>query len=167
MNWESQKVLLPILGRPYGEALESQELVLRPWRTAARYSSITNNTAHRRRCREHEGLIRSSHASTIVWRIGARPPTASTIAGFSTLAILSRSTIRARRCISRNPSIRPETRRRGKVTGLRIDHIDGLLDPKGYLDRLPKAYVVTEKILAGNEHLRCDWRTTGPLATIS
>ena len=29
MNWESKKVLLPILGRPYGEALEKQELVLR------------------------------------------------------------------------------------------------------------------------------------------
>src|SRR5207253_8766777 len=49
----------------------------------------------------------------------------------------------------------------GKVTGLRIDHIDGLLDPKGYLDRLPDVYVVTEKILAGNEQLPCDWRTQG------
>src|SRR5206468_2868646 len=49
----------------------------------------------------------------------------------------------------------------GKVTGLRIDHIDGLLDPKGYLDRLPEAYVVTEKILAGNEHIPCDWRAHG------
>src|SRR5262249_50878070 len=49
----------------------------------------------------------------------------------------------------------------GKVTGLRIDHIDGLLDPKGYLDRLPDTYVITEKILAGSELLRCDWRTHG------
>jgi (1->4)-alpha-D-glucan 1-alpha-D-glucosylmutase len=44
---------------------------------------------------------------------------------------------------------------------LRIDHIDGLLDPKAYLDRLPEIYVVTEKILAGNELLPCDWRTHG------
>ena len=29
VNWESKKVLLPILGRPYGEALENHELKLR------------------------------------------------------------------------------------------------------------------------------------------
>src|SRR5262245_45187567 len=29
VNWESQRVLLPILGRPYGEVLERQELELR------------------------------------------------------------------------------------------------------------------------------------------
>src|SRR3989454_7476471 len=29
VNWESKKVLLPVLGRPYGEALENKELVLR------------------------------------------------------------------------------------------------------------------------------------------
>jgi len=28
VNWESKKVLLPILGRPYGEALDNQELRL-------------------------------------------------------------------------------------------------------------------------------------------
>src|SRR5215467_2847414 len=29
VNWESKKVLLPILGKPYGEALENHEFVLR------------------------------------------------------------------------------------------------------------------------------------------
>src|SRR5262249_27410493 len=29
VNWESEKVLLPILGRPYGEALDNDELVLK------------------------------------------------------------------------------------------------------------------------------------------
>ena len=29
VNWESKKILLPILGKPYGEVLESQELQLR------------------------------------------------------------------------------------------------------------------------------------------
>src|SRR5216684_2600608 len=29
VNWESEKVLLPILGKPYGEALENEELVLK------------------------------------------------------------------------------------------------------------------------------------------
>ena len=56
------------------------------------------------------------------------------------------------------------------VDGLRIDHIDGLLDPKAYLERLraeaPSAdgqrfYLVVEKILAEHEALRADWPIDG------
>ena len=43
--------------------------------------------------------------------------------------------------------------RDGTVDGLRVDHVDGLADPEGYLRRLRDAtggaYVVVEKILAG------------------
>jgi (1->4)-alpha-D-glucan 1-alpha-D-glucosylmutase len=49
----------------------------------------------------------------------------------------------------------------GTVTGLRIDHIDGLKDPQAYLDKLPPVYVIVEKILAGKESLPSDWRVWG------
>ncbi len=54
----------------------------------------------------------------------------------------------------------------GTLDGLRIDHIDGLLDPKGYCIRLREAaarpfYLVVEKILARHEHLRDDWPIEG------
>src|SRR5215831_3633783 len=53
----------------------------------------------------------------------------------------------------------------GLIDGLRVDHPDGLADPRGYLDRLAKAtggaWVVTEKILAGTEELPPDWRCAG------
>jgi (1->4)-alpha-D-glucan 1-alpha-D-glucosylmutase len=53
----------------------------------------------------------------------------------------------------------------GLVDGLRIDHPDGLADPRGYLRRLATAtsgcWVVTEKILEGSEHLPADWRCAG------
>jgi (1->4)-alpha-D-glucan 1-alpha-D-glucosylmutase len=53
----------------------------------------------------------------------------------------------------------------GQVTGLRIDHVDGLRDPKAYLDRLARAsqrtYVVVEKILQRSEPLRRDWPVEG------
>jgi (1->4)-alpha-D-glucan 1-alpha-D-glucosylmutase len=59
----------------------------------------------------------------------------------------------------------------GKVTGLRIDHIDGLYDPLEYLRRLqqrissadknPGFYIVVEKILSGNETLPADWPVYG------
>ncbi len=54
---------------------------------------------------------------------------------------------------------------RGVVTGLRIDHVDGLLNPKRYLEaiaeRAGRPYVVVEKILAPHEPLPGDWATEG------
>ena len=53
----------------------------------------------------------------------------------------------------------------GSVDALRIDHPDGLADPKGYLDRLAEAsggrWTVVEKILEPGEDLPESWRTAG------
>lgn len=53
----------------------------------------------------------------------------------------------------------------GAVDGLRIDHPDGLADPKGYLARLAEAsggrWTVVEKILEPGEELPEDWATAG------
>jgi (1->4)-alpha-D-glucan 1-alpha-D-glucosylmutase len=53
----------------------------------------------------------------------------------------------------------------GAVDGLRIDHPDGLADPKGYLDRLAAAsdgrWTVVEKILEPGEDLPDSWATAG------
>jgi (1->4)-alpha-D-glucan 1-alpha-D-glucosylmutase len=66
---------------------------------------------------------------------------------------------------------------KGIVSGLRIDHADGLLDPGLYLrmlqercaaaapaggrDRARPFYIVVEKILTGRERLRADWPVHG------
>ncbi|HXW91550.1 MAG TPA: malto-oligosyltrehalose synthase [Terriglobales bacterium] len=64
---------------------------------------------------------------------------------------------------------------RGLVDGVRIDHPDGLYDPKKYLTQLhdqsqsgsapgiePRPiYVIVEKILTGDEELRSDWPIHG------
>jgi malto-oligosyltrehalose synthase len=53
----------------------------------------------------------------------------------------------------------------GLVDGLRVDHPDGLADPRGYLHRLAAAtdgaWVVVEKILAPDEALPSDWACAG------
>jgi (1->4)-alpha-D-glucan 1-alpha-D-glucosylmutase len=62
----------------------------------------------------------------------------------------------------------------GKITGLRVDHVDGLYDPQGYLVRLmqrltgaeddnPPAgfYVLVEKILGEEERLPPEWPVHG------
>jgi (1->4)-alpha-D-glucan 1-alpha-D-glucosylmutase len=53
----------------------------------------------------------------------------------------------------------------GSVDALRIDHPDGLADPKGYLDALAAAtgnrWTVVEKILEPGEELPESWQTAG------
>ncbi len=64
----------------------------------------------------------------------------------------------------------------GLVTGVRIDHPDGLLDPVSYFQQLqvgfrrcrsesaaelPPLYIVAEKILSGDEQLPTDWPISG------
>ena len=66
---------------------------------------------------------------------------------------------------------------KGAVTGLRIDHPDGLYDPRGYFTQLQEnfarlrggtlptdgkgVYLLAEKILSGDEELREDWPIHG------
>ena len=53
----------------------------------------------------------------------------------------------------------------GLVTGLRVDHPDGLADPGAYFRRLaaaaPSAWLVVEKILGANERLPALWPVAG------
>ena len=64
----------------------------------------------------------------------------------------------------------------GSISGLRLDHVDGLFDPAGYLERLREAatrpasassaapaapYVVVEKILSAGEPLATGWPIDG------
>ncbi len=53
----------------------------------------------------------------------------------------------------------------GHVTGLRVDHPDGLADPGGYVRRLhaaaPGAWLVVEKILQPGERLPASWPVDG------
>jgi (1->4)-alpha-D-glucan 1-alpha-D-glucosylmutase len=62
-----------------------------------------------------------------------------------------------------------EWHRRGWVDGFRIDHPDGLLDPRAYFDRLGAAALAgdrrppvwVEKILSPGERLRSEWPVAG------
>ena len=54
---------------------------------------------------------------------------------------------------------------KGVLDGLRVDHPDGLHDPRQYLERLraaaPHAWIAVEKILAADERLPADWPVEG------
>jgi (1->4)-alpha-D-glucan 1-alpha-D-glucosylmutase len=55
--------------------------------------------------------------------------------------------------------------KKGCICGVRVDHIDGLHDPKKYIDRLrkelPDGIVIVEKILTGEEQLPASWNVNG------
>lgn len=58
-----------------------------------------------------------------------------------------------------------ELYRAGHIDGFRIDHPDGLADPRGYMRRLSEAtggaWIIGEKILEADEQLPTDWPVAG------
>ncbi len=57
-----------------------------------------------------------------------------------------------------------ELARSGRLSAVRVDHVDGLLRPTEYLERLAAETavpIVVEKILTGDERLRSDWPVAG------
>jgi (1->4)-alpha-D-glucan 1-alpha-D-glucosylmutase len=164
VNWDSKKVLLPILGKPYGEALDNEELrvqvvngrpVLQYYEQKLPIAAGAGNLSSE----AVDHVLSRQHYRLAYWRKAA-------------------DSINYRRFFDINDLVGLQTERdevfqathryvfelvqQNKVTGLRIDHIDGLRDPKQYLERLlPDTYVVAEKILAGTERIPCDWQVQG------
>jgi (1->4)-alpha-D-glucan 1-alpha-D-glucosylmutase len=113
-------------------------------------------------CRLHE-LIQEQHWRAAFWRVAADDINYRRFFNINELAGLRME----------QPELFDLTHRfvlkmvnEGALDGLRIDHIDGLLDPKGYCMRLRETaqrpfYLVVEKILARHEHLREAWPIEG------
>ncbi|HYR44903.1 MAG TPA: malto-oligosyltrehalose synthase [Terriglobia bacterium] len=160
VNWASKKVLLPVLGRPYGEALENKELVLKleNGRQVLQYHELKLPIAAGGEDMNVDQILSRQHYRLAFWRKAADGINYRRF--FDITDLIGLRTERDEVFEATHKYIFTFVEE-GKVTGLRIDHIDGLLDPKAYLDRLPEVYVVTEKILAGNELLPGDWRTHG------
>jgi len=186
VDWDAQggKILLPILGGPYGEVLERGELELR-WTAEGPKLGYYDNVlpldpSTTRRMRESDArelngtpgdpssfdalheLLEQQPYRLAWWRTANREVNYRRFFDIGDLISIRQE----------EPAVFEATHgfvldlvSRGVVTGLRIDHIDGLRDPGGYLSRLRDAsggaYVVVEKILAPDEHLPEDWPVAG------
>jgi (1->4)-alpha-D-glucan 1-alpha-D-glucosylmutase len=179
-----EKILLPVLGQVYGAELESGQITLDAEEDGfvVRYHDLTLPVSPRSWPRIRDaGSTRQERLATING-IAGRPETFDRLHSILEeqayrLAYWRRAAdeINYRRFfdISDLVGVRVELEevflarhalimrliREGVVTGLRIDHIDGLYDPAEYLERLrtlaaPDCYVVVEKILAEDERLR-------------
>jgi (1->4)-alpha-D-glucan 1-alpha-D-glucosylmutase len=108
------------------------------------------------------GVLARQHYRLAQWRAGARARNYRRFFDVSTLAGVR---VEDERVFDDTHALVLELVRSGAVTGLRVDHVDGLADPGGYLARLAAAtggvYTVIEKILADDETLPDGWRTDG------
>ena len=120
--------------------------------------------AGQRRIRE---ILDRQHYSIVSWRRAAKDINYRRFFDINELVALRME----------DPSVFEETHARilewvadGSLDGLRIDHIDGLLDPQGYLDRLRAEVtsrrgkdfpIYVEKILSPGEQLRRSWPVEG------
>jgi (1->4)-alpha-D-glucan 1-alpha-D-glucosylmutase len=181
VNWQSGKVLLPILGRPYGEALENQEIPLqrRNGEFVLKYfdkilpvsltgglrqfveKNIDTINGQRGDPESFDALdrvISAQHYRLAYWRKAAD---AINYRRFFDINDLIGLRVEDDAVFNATHEFVLNLAAEKKVTGLRVDHIDGLLDPVSYLNRLGSIYVVVEKILAGPETLRPDWKVHG------
>ena len=231
IDWRDDKVLLPILGHPYGETLESGEIrlgfdteglffsyydkrlplspqsyriVLEPCvdevpaegigievrdlvqnETVIANSRFLKDTLHRLR-EESPEFLRAMDDS--IARFNADPDQLDRVvqAQWYRLAYwrIASETINYRRFFDvtdlvgirvEHPEVFEARNRlildliaQGKVTGVRIDHIDGLHDPIGYLTKLQHRlggaddfYVIVEKVLEHGEPLPPSFRCAG------
>ncbi len=178
---DSAKLLIPILGEPYGRELEAGrlQLVLQGDKPLVAYSvnrfplSITSQAAladepegrgpdglaatiaalNADRTRLH-ALLEAQHYRLTWWRL-ARDE--SPYRRFFDVNGLIGVRVEDRTVFDAMHRLVAEWVADGSVDGLRIDHVDGLADPGAYLRRLralaPSQWIGVEKILADGETL--------------
>jgi (1->4)-alpha-D-glucan 1-alpha-D-glucosylmutase len=113
---------------------------------------------------ELDRLLDLQHYRLSFWRLASEELNYRRFFDISELAGL---TVEERETFEAVHRLPLELARREIVTGLRIDHIDGLRDPIGYLRRLQDSlpgkrfYVTIEKILGLDEPVRQEFTTSG------
>ncbi len=165
------QVLLPVLGGRYGDVLARGEIRLDGEEVAyfdRRYPIAADAGDELAAARGGEvdalhRLLERQHYRLADWHIASERVNYRRFFDVSDLVALR----------SQDPGVFERTHelalrlaRAGLVTGLRVDHVDGMWDPRGYLERLQRAlggdgWIVVEKILIGDEALPAEWPVAG------
>jgi (1->4)-alpha-D-glucan 1-alpha-D-glucosylmutase len=185
------RIAAPFLGKPYGEALASGEIKLEhdaardrfhaqyfehrfpiAPRTIARPLADADGDPHRLlamhdplhehgRVRLHR-LLERQH-----WRLAWWRTAADEINWRRFFDIISLAALRVEDA-DVFEAVHATTLRlceEGLIDGVRVDHVDGLADPRAYCrklrSRLGERYLIVEKILAPGERLHRDWQVDG------
>ena len=187
IDWDSPdprlrgKVLVPFLGDLYGRVLQRRELQLvfeqDEWvlayheqrfplapgtlapAPAPGSDAAAALTADPTRL---DAAIRQQHYRLTDWRRGDAELNYRRFFNITTLAAIR---VEDQRVFDAVHALVLRWYSRGWITGLRVDHPDGLRDPTGYFHRLraaaPEAWIVAEKILMPGEVIAEDWPVSG------
>jgi (1->4)-alpha-D-glucan 1-alpha-D-glucosylmutase len=173
------KVLLPVLGEPCKDALakhtltidrENDEFVIRYYDRRFPISPETRDLAASAFAARSESrginllddLLQRQHYRLAFWRVAADEINYRRFFEINDLAALRMD---REEVFEATHALALRLVREGAVAGLRVDHPDGLLDPKQYFERLQQragpVYVVAEDILAADERLPQSWPVAG------
>ncbi|HET7420286.1 MAG TPA: malto-oligosyltrehalose synthase [Candidatus Dormibacteraeota bacterium] len=157
------KVVLGVLGDRYGRELETGALrleredgtlVVRYHEHSFPISPETAGGANARDADALDALLEHQHYRLTYWRSAQEE---LNYRRFFTVDTLIGLRVERPQVFDAAHHLVLELVRSGDVTGLRVDHVDGLREPDAYLRRLragaPNAYIVVEKVLAAGESL--------------
>ena len=168
IDWSSGKLLLPVLGKHYGDVLESGELKLRgrsvcyfDHRFPLNEESLRNLKKIKEPLALHR-LLERQHYRLAYWRVASDEINYRRFFEITDLAGLR---VEDPAVFDATHALVRRLAARGGIDGVRVDHPDGLADPRRYLERLsevfPRRWIVVEKILAEHEKLPEDWPVHG------
>jgi (1->4)-alpha-D-glucan 1-alpha-D-glucosylmutase len=172
IDWRRGKLLLPVLGRHYGEALESGELKLEKkngrWSVCYFDHRFPLNQASSKGLKPTKDplalhrLLERQHYRLAYWRVASDE---INYRRFFEITDLAGVRVEDPQVFEATHALARRLAARGGIDGVRIDHPDGLADPRQYLERLnavfERAWIVVEKILADYEALPEDWPVHG------
>jgi len=182
IEWDSgdprtrDKILLPVLGDRYALVLARREIALGSLGNGPRLSYADRQfpltpqfpvgAEDFREINENpaalDGLLQRQHYCLTYWK---RADTDLNYRRFFSIASLVGVRVEEMKVFEETHSLVKQWSDRGWLDGLRVDHPDGLRNPREYLERLqalcPHAWIVVEKILQFGEPLPISWPVSG------
>lgn len=171
VEWDGAEptLLMPVLGARIGAVLASGDLVVEqleiPERGRATVLRYFDHVFPVRAGTEHlplAELVDRQHYRLADWRIAADELNYRRFFDVGTLAAIR---VEREEVFDATHALLLELMDAGHIDALRIDHPDGLADPRGYLrmlsERAGGAWIAAEKILEPSEELPTDWPVAG------
>lgn len=147
INWDMETILVPLLGEPLEEALKKKKL-----KKKGKYLCYADQQF------PLEGI---EHYRLADWLLSAQETSYRRFFNINELIGLR---IEDKEVFDAYHKFLFELIKEEKIDGLRIDHPDGLYDPKAYFDRIRQQFpgpIFVEKILGWKEEIPSSWQVDG------
>jgi (1->4)-alpha-D-glucan 1-alpha-D-glucosylmutase len=166
VDWAAQEraILMPVLGRRIGQCVADGEITLDRSgdEPVVRYFDKVFPVRAGTADLPFETLLDMQYYRLAHWRVGDEELNYRRFFDIDTLVAIRVEDVRV---FAETHAVLIALVAEGRINGLRIDHPDGLAEPRDYLrllhDATEGAWVVAEKILEGHEQLPDDWPCAG------